>query len=646
MPSLGSRVSEFWFAGARRSSAQKFLAIGSLRFFVAQKAAAQDRNGLPCMASGDVGRKAKAREAEGEASHRFAGWRETIMLGLAFQQVVRASGPRGRENLKDADREETNGCAGKAARRCSVRGLLLAVVAMASTALLGCGVGSGAHPPPPSGPFSNASLHGQYAYSMNGVDPTGAFIARVGTFTADGSGNITGGLVDVLNLSTGQPASLISITSGSYLVGQNGTGSVDLEAASGTALQLSVAMQTTSTGFVIQSDLNATSSGTFALQTSADFSAAALGHAFVFDVYGVSFGAASVAPISMIGEAAGDGNGNITGGVMDTNDGNLTAPSGATEIAPGTYALDTNGNGSNFGRGQMTFNGRTFVFYIVDSTHFKLLEEDALGGSVGDALQQSAAVPTENAQFNGSFVYLVTGFSRLGSEGPVARVARFTADGNGNLGGISLDDNNDGGYTHVSQGGNISAATYAMDTTNAGSGRATFTFKDSNAGTFSDVMYLISATQAAVQETSKGIIGTGPLEAQTGGPFTLSGSAGMYISNWNGVQLGSSTAVPYEENYVNQYALSSVNSSNIAGTADYVELGLSQKNMYSNVGLGGTLTIKNDGTVNNLYRFALNGSPSITVNFQAYFVNPGTVFMICSDSNRTTSGIVSQQPTE
>jgi hypothetical protein len=489
-------------------------------------------------------------------------------------------------------------------------------------------------------------LTGQFAYSLNGVDLTGAFVARVGTFTADGSGNITGGLEDVLNLSTGQAPSLVSFTGGTYQVDENGKGQIELQASGGTALALNLVMGTTSTGFLIESDLQATGSGTFGLQTSADFNAAALGSAFVFDVFGVSFATKGAAPISMIGKITGDGNGNITGGLMDTNDGNATGPSGATLIAPGTYALDTNGNGTNFGRGTMVFNGRTFAFYIVNSTHFKLLEEDALGGSVGDALQQSSTVPTQNGQFSGSFVYLIAGFSVLGSQGPVARVARFDADGNGNLGAISLDDNNDGGYTHVSQGGNISAATYAIDTANAGSGRATFTFKDSSAGTFSDVIYLISPTQAVVQETSKGIIGTGPLAAQTGGPFTLSGSAGTYATNWNGVQLGSSTAVPYEEDYVNQYALTSTSSSNIAGAADYVELGLSQMTLYTGIDLGGTLTIKNDSTANNLYKFVLNGSPSITVNFQAYFVNPGTVFMVSSDSNRTTSGIIYQQPSE
>jgi hypothetical protein len=506
-----------------------------------------------------------------------------------------------------------------------------------------CGGGSGVQPPPPTGGFSNASLKGQYAFSMSGVDLTGAYIARVGSFTADGNGTITGGLEDILALSSGQPASIVSFTNGNYQIQSNGRGLVVLNASGGGGLQLNLVMQSIRTGFLVQTDLNASSSGTFNLQTATDFAATALANPYVFEVSGVSFANQNAAPIAMVGKLSGDGNGNITGGVMDTSDGNASAPSGATAIAPGTYALDTNGNGTNFGRGTMSFNGRSFAFYIVDGTHFKMLEEDNVGGSSGDALQQTGAMPTANAQFTGSFVYLTGGASVLGSQGPISRAARFTADGSGGLGTISLDDNYAGNYSHVSQGGNISAAAYAIDTANSGSGRGTFTFKDSGLGTFSNVFYMISPTQAVVQETVVGIIGNGPMYVQTGGPFTVAGSAGTYVSNWSGVQLGSSTAIPFEEDFVNQYTLANSTSSNVAGVTDYVELGLSSKTLFTNVGLGGTLTIKNDGTANNEYKFVLNGSPSVTVTFQAYFVNPGTVLLLCSDSDRTTAGTINQQ---
>lgn len=472
---------------------------------------------------------------------------------------------------------------------------------------------------------------------------SGAYIARVGSFTADGNGNISAGLEDVLDLGSNQPPGEVSFVGGNYQIQANGRGLIVLQGAGGGGLQLNLAMQSNSAGFLVQTDLCATSSGTFNLQTSSDFSATALASPYVFDFSGVSFAGTSVAPLSMIGQLKTDGAGNITGGLMDSNDGNVAAPSGATAVAPGTYQLDSSGNGTAFGRGTMSFNGYSFAFYIVDATHFKVLEEDNFGGTMGDALRQTGAIPTQNSQFMGSFVYLVGGASVLGTQGPIARAARYTSDGNGGLGAISLDDNNAGWYTHVSQGSNISAATYAIDTANPGSGRGEFTFTDSGSGTFRNVFYMISPTQAVVQDTSDGIIGDGPFYAQTIGPFTVSGSAGNYVFNWSGVQLGSTTAVPFEEDFVGQYALSSATTNNISGVADYVELGLSGNNLFTNVGLGGTLTMNSDGTANNLYKFALGGSPSTTVNFQAYFANPGTVLLVCSDSNRTTAGIVHQQ---
>jgi hypothetical protein len=523
--------------------------------------------------------------------------------------------------------------------------VLSAAVVWVAALLVSCG-GGAIKPPPPSGNYSNASLHGQYAFTLSGVDLTGGYAARVGSFTADGAGNITGGLQDVLQLTTGQPAAQVSFSGGHYSVQANGRGQVVLTVANGGAqLEMSIAFQSLNAGFAIETDLNATSNGTFDLQTSADFTTGALANPYVFQLSGVAFSGANAAPINMIGKITTDGNGGITGGVMDTSSGFSLTPSGATAVTPSTYALDTNGNGTNFGRGMLALNGRTFGFYIVDGTHFKMLEEDNLGGTAGDALQQTGVIPTQNGQFTGGFVYQISAVSVIttGSLGPVTRVARFTADGNGGIGSISLDDNNDGRYTHISQGGSISAATYSIDAANAGSGRGRFTFNDSGLGTFADTFYMISPAQAVVQENSKGIIGTGPMFVQSSGPFTLANLAGTFVTSWNGVQLGSTSIIAFDETFVSQYTLANTNSSNISGTVDYTELGVSSKTLYSSVGLAGNLTLRNDGTTNNLYKFALNGSPAITVNFQAYFANPSTVLLVCSDGIRTTSGIVFQQ---
>jgi hypothetical protein len=478
---------------------------------------------------------------------------------------------------------------------------------------------------------------------MSGTDLSGAYIARTGSFTADGNGNITGGLEDVVDLGGASSPALVSFTSGTYQIQANGRGLVVFQSNNGGGLQLNMALTSTSRGYLVQTDLNATSSGSFNLVTTSDFANTALNGKYVFDFSGVSFGVnGTVAPLSVIGQVAADGNGNVTGGLQDSNDGNVAAPSGPTAITASTYALDSNGNGTSFGRGTMSFGGRAFAFYIVDNTRIKVIEEDLLAGSIGDAVQQSSTIPTANSGFNGSFVYLVGGST---TQGPDVRVARFTADGNGNIGAISYDENNDGGYNHISQGSNISAATYAIDTANAGTGRGTFTFKDSSSGTFNYIFYAISSSQAVIQDISSGITNDGTMQAQSAGPFTLSGAAANYAFNWSGVQLGSSSAVPFEEDFVGQYAQSSASSSNISGVIDYVELGLNGKNLFTNVGLSGTLTITGDGTNNNQYKIALSGSPSTTITFQAYFVTPTQLLLITSDNTRTTAGIAVQQTT-
>jgi len=518
--------------------------------------------------------------------------------------------------------------------------VLLPLLALAILGfLMACGGGPPITPPPPAGNFSNASLKGQYAFLMNGIDTNGAYLARIGSFTADGAGNITAGLEDVVSLGTGGPPSLISFTGGNYQIQSNGRGLIVLQAASGGGLQLNAALESSGAGFLVQTDLSATSSGSFYLQTNTAFSTSSLLNHFVFDFSGLSFVSSAVAPISLVGEINFDGSGKITQGVMDTNDGNATAPSGATAVSPGTYALDSGANGTSFGRGTMAFNGRSYAFYIVNSTRVLVLEEDSLGGSAGQALRQASTIPLQNSDFTGSFAYLVAGAQVTGNQGPVALAARFTADGNGNLNSISMDYNNDGNYTHASSG---SASSYSIDTANAGSGRGTFTF-NASPGIFSNVFYMISSAQADVQQTSLSIVGDGPFYSQSGGPFTVAETAASYAFNWSGTQLGSSTAVPFQEHFTGLYTLSNASSNNIAGVVDYVELGLSSNQLFTNIGVGGMLAVNGDGTANNLYKFAIGGPSSTTINFQAYFVSPTTVLLVCSDSARTTAGLAVQQ---
>lgn len=514
------------------------------------------------------------------------------------------------------------------------RFLWLATLAFAA-ALSACGGGGGSTipTPTPTGGFSLSSLKGQYAFSMSGLDQSGAYLARTGSFNADGAGDITSAMEDVVDLSAGT-ATEVTFASSHYSVQANGRGVIVLQGASGSGLTLTMILQSPSQGFLLETDAGGGTSGNFNLQTTTDFVATALHGNYVFDFAGESLTGATPTVVSTIGNITATGNGIFTGGVLDINDGNAGLSS-AVNIPPGTYTLDP-ANGATFGRGTAIFAGHSFAFYIVDATRIKFLQEDSQGGSSGDAVLQSGAIPTQNSGFTGSFAYLVGGSSTLG---PDAAVARFTADGAGGVGTISYDENNNGTPLHISQGTNISSATFAIDTVNAGSGRGTVTFTDSSHGTFQYVFYLTSPTSGVIQDVSSGFVADGTLLAQTGAPFTFAGLVGNYAFNWSGVGLKSSSV----ENYVGQYALANSAANNISGVLDATSLDANGVASFPNSGAQGTLTITSDGSTNNTYQISAGNSVSPTYGFQAYIVDANTVILVGTDKNRVLAGFVSRQ---
>lgn len=504
--------------------------------------------------------------------------------------------------------------------------------------LVACGGGSSVTPPPPSGPFSNASLTGQYAFSIKGQDATtGGFTGVIGSISADGNGHITSGLGDVLDLSKTPPSSLVTFSGGTYSIQSNGRGLVTLNITGGGSLQLSLALKSNAEGAIVETDGTATSSGTLNLQTPAKFSANSINGKYVFDFSGVSFAGNPPSIISTVGQFAGDGAGNVTSGTVDVNDGAFT-PSGPLPLVPSTYQLDTNGNGTNFGRGTMTLHGKTYAFYIVDNTRIKLLEEDSTGGSQGDAILQSGVIPAQNSDLKRGFVFLTAGSVTLGKVGPIHRLGRMTTDGAGAVTAVAFDQNDNGSNTHISANSGVTAATYSMDTANPGTGRGTFTFQNSSVGAVSYVFYFYSPTRAVIQDVTPKTVADGAMFAQAAGPFTLSNLTGNYIFRWGGQQLINPSS--YVEQFVGQVAQTSASNNNLTGAADFLELGLtSSQGINLDAGLSGTLSINADGTQDNPFKIAVGGSSPFTINFKAYIADTSDIFVLSSDSNRTTSGL-------
>ncbi len=523
--------------------------------------------------------------------------------------------------------------------------LLLVLTIAAAVWTSSCSGGSSTPVPPPSGGFTNASLKGNYVFSMTGTtaDPnfgTSSF-SRVGVFSADGGGGIatTGGLEDVHAFGADN---IFNITGGSYVVNADGRGTLNLMTSGGT-VQYSIALATSSNGYIV--DMNTadteTASGSFSLQTS---TAIATG-TYAFDFSGILTDDTGN-PVSIVGDIIPTtaGAGTFAGGSFwDVND-NGTFVTKAP-ILGGSYATDTTNLGT--GRGLANIGGIDFVYYVIDGQHvqFMGIDQDAAapGTLLGEASAQQAGTPNDVTAFNNSsFVFDMGG---TGSSGPLARAGRLTATGS-NLSAILLDNNNAGTVKTVPPSGVLSAGTVTLD--GDGSGRGTFTFTDtvSNTGTFTFVFYLSSATAGVIQDVSTVVSGgiatavdvaDGTLLGQVGAPFSSSSLAKAYAFNWSG-------ADPLEEDFVGAFQPANASPN---GLVDYNELSANPPKLFFNTPFNGVVTIGGDGTSStgqhSTFVAGLSGSPAVTINYFAYIANPSTILVMGTDSKRVIVGVLAAQ---
>ena len=509
--------------------------------------------------------------------------------------------------------------------------LVGAAVLTAMAAACGGGGSTPAPPAPPSGPYSAASLNGNYAFVLSGQDQ-GGFFTRAGSFTANGSGAITGGVQD-LNSGIVPGATTLALTGGTYTINTNGKGTLSLIDSAET-IQLSVVLTSTSTGLIAETDGFATASGNFTLQDTSAFAAYPnnVNGPYVFDYSGVDPNGAGE---SIVGHMIGNGGGGLSAGVVDIND-DFT-PSGELPITGGTFVIDS-ANGPSFGRGTATLSagGSTFNYavYVVNAGRLRVMRTDFPAASIGDAVAQTGTIPTTAAGVTGSFVFSLGGSSLSGSD---VRTGRATFSG-GNLSNILMDDNSSSASGSGNSNpvpipnGTLSATTYTIDP--SGNGRGTMTFTDSKKGTYSFIYYLSSPTQGVIQDVSNGFTSDGSMMAQTGNPFTASATGGNWAFTWSGLSINSKTGILAEEDFVGQYSQDT--SGNVTGSVDFTEL--SANEVITGAAMSGMLSITGDGTGRNGYSITLQTSPSATLNFSAYFVGPNELFVVGTDTHRVITG--------
>ena len=355
----------------------------------------------------------------------------------------------------------------------------------------------------------NSRLNGKYVFLFSGYQ-SGALVQQAGSFTADGAGNITAGLMDS-NSAAGVHTKL-SFT-GTYAIGSNDNGPMTLTIASLGTFSYQVAAPATGTIRFIQNG-NGGNQGTGYIRKVSilgTITVAQLAASWTFGGAGAdvaasryaqagTFTAATSGAWSSLEEDAND-NGSVSHNTGGT--GNFVA------IDPVTQR----------GTANMTVNSVTtnYSFYIVSSSELVMLSIDPVSSSAPITQFELFINPNNwtTATIQTTTVTELQGTgSSSGNTVPYGLLAFATFDGKGGL-SVTTDEN---------LGGTMSANKYASATySTATNGRTTV----SGFGSNPMVMYF-SNNVAFIIDSDSGVT-AGTIVPQLGSSFSNSSISGSYL---------------------------------------------------------------------------------------------------------------------
>jgi len=377
----------------------------------------------------------------------------------------------------------------------------------------------------------NDLLKGNYALMLNGwKNASTTATSAVGSFAADGNGNITGGLLDIADQSKSAPQST-SFT-GTYCVGSNNLATVTLNPAGGSSTIFEAALDASDgNGHIIEYDSSGTLvSGLLRKQTTSAFSTSEIKGNYAFGLVGAD---PSANRFAVAGEFNSNGDGSLSG-EDDSNDNGTIQPEQPFNSEDFTVASD--------GRGTATItsgsSNTNFVFYVVSASELLMMAVDTKTPptiQAGQVLLQSGTFT--DASLDGVSVYET---ETLGGTTPAASAGLVTAEGNGSF-SVSLDDNEGGTMGTFSASGNYNVSS---------NGRMALTnvvITGGGSSTDNPVFYLVTTNQGFVVGTGVAVE-FGVITPQTGSSFDASSLSGNYVG---GSQPPVSANVDEEIDYVN-----------------------------------------------------------------------------------------------
>ena len=207
--------------------------------------------------------------------------------------------------------------------------------------------------------FTNASLQGNFVFSVSGTDQIDGDFSAAGSFQADGAGKITSGIEDVNFASGVDPG--VAVT-GVYRIDSDGHGTITLNDASGPIDFLEIQLAKDGSAKVLNFDSTG-GGGTLEKQDTASFSPAGS--------YSFTLSGEEEDTITASGSFSSDAGGNINGGNGSFNQG--SSSSNLTLSGMMGPAFDN-------GRGQLLLGGNKFSYYVVSANRLILagLEDSIL----------------------------------------------------------------------------------------------------------------------------------------------------------------------------------------------------------------------------------------------------------------------------
>jgi hypothetical protein len=464
----------------------------------------------------------------------------------------------------------------------------------------GCGSNSGGVPGfIPKGNFSNASLTGQYVYQIEGFDFTNPNAVspyrEAGVFTANGNGLITAA-TDDLSEGTGVAS---TVSTGSYTIATDGTGTVSFSNALLGAITLEVTMVSASKVYLVEGDSQVNAGGLAEKQDLTAITAAPSG-TFVFREHdnnvSTQQSSAIVGAFTVGGGVASNGNKDTNlGGTLSslTFTGSFNAPDPATGRGTGTFTDSSPATSS-------------FNYYIVDANNIRLL-----ASTINVVGEGRAELQNGTPALSGSYAFGSEGDTA--SLGGVNMAGRFTA-GTGAITAGARDSAQDGGVaSNVNFTGTFTPV--------AANGRTVLTL--TTAANSSFVVWMVSPARGLFLVNDPNTVQDGSLDLQLVASFANSSMNGQYGFVMNGFDQGGAK--------------------DRVGTLQWDGSGKLILNEFTNA--AGT---PNTATLSGNYAVSANGRTGASIsnlssNLIFYLISGNDAYVVQTDPNTEINGTISKQ---